>query len=315
MEDLKRILGSLLKEAQRAADVVEPWHSFWYHRPHLNFPPRSIRHFSDYDGSDRLCLACTQTNLPPREQKELVRSWCEHLPKMARVRFLWFQSRVTQELFDAACMMPGLEGLYIKWSGVTSAASISNLSQLKYLHIGSSPSLAPLEALGGLPLTWLELHNIKASADLSFLGGLPELKGLAVTGDMNSIKTITLDTLAPLRALKKLEWLQLATVKVQDGSLSPIADLPSLRYLHLSNRFPLKEFAQLAGRLPHVSSAALRAVGEPVSWRSCKQCGKKTMVMLTGKGATMLCTACDSQAIQKHEEAFFRIARTQTPAA
>jgi hypothetical protein len=313
MEDLpntlQQALVGLQAEARRRAEVVEPWHGFWYRRPHVNFPPPGIRHVAEYDGAERLSLVCTQTNLPPRQQKALEREWCERLPTLTHVKLLWFESRVTQELFDAACRMPALEGLWVKWSGMTSSAQVARLSRLKSLHLGSSPSFGPLDVLGDVPLTWLELENNRASCDLSFLKRLPQLQGLAVTGDGNSIKTITLKSLAPLRALSHLQWLRLTTVKVEDGSLAPLADLPSLKYLQLSNRFSVKEIAGLAGRMPQVRSDWFEPVGRPVTWRACKTCGEKTMVMLSGKGTTMLCTACDAARVDKHIAEFERIAQ------
>lgn len=307
LEGLNKFLGELVDEVRRQSEVIEPWHSFWRHRPHLDFPPKTIRDLSEYDGSERLSLACTQTNLPAKQQKELVQSWCQRLPQLAGVRFLWLQSRATQELFDAACAMPDLEGLNIKWGAILSSAMLAGSRKLKYLHLGS-PSLAPLEVLGELPeLVWLELDNIKAAADLSFLEKLPNLTGLSITGDSNSIKVLPIQTLAPLRALKKLEWLQLATVTVADESLAPIAELPALRYLNLANRFRMEEVAALAARLPQVKCELFRPTGEVVNWTLCKKCKQKTMVMLTGKGLPWLCTACDAKRLQKHEEAFRRI--------
>lgn len=308
LEGLQKMISGIVDEARRRSEVIEPWHSFWYHRPHLDFPPKTIRDLSEYGGGERLSLACTQTNLPAKQQKELVQSWCQRLPQLTGVRFLWLQSRATQELFDAACAMPDLEGLNIKWGAIQSSATLAGARKLKYLHIGS-PSLAPLEVLGELPeLVWLELDNIKAAADLTFLEKLPNLTGLSISGASNSIKVLPIQTLAPLRALKKLEWLQLATVTVADESLAPIGDLPALRYLNLANRFRMEEVAALAARLPQVDCELFRPTGEPVNWLQCKKCKQKTMVMLTGKGLPWLCTECDAKRLQKHEQAFRNIA-------
>lgn len=310
MEELRKVLLPFIEEARAKAEVIEPWQSFWYHRPHLNFPPGPIREIADYDGSERLSLACTQTDLGAAAQKRLVKAWCDYLPTLAGVKFLWFRSRVTQELFDAACAMPNLEGLYIKWGGITSSLAIRALKHIRYLHIGSSPSLQPLEVLSELThLRWLELENIRAASDLSFLEPLVELRGLSVTGDSNSLKALSIATLTPLQSLKNLEWLQLGTVTVEDESLAPIARLPHLKQLLLSNRFLMEEVASLAGRLPHVSCDLFTPVGDPVEWTQCKKCKRSTMVMLTGKGAPWSCTTCDATRIQRHEDAFRSIAK------
>src|SRR5258706_4456735 len=91
---------------------------FWYWRPESNFPPSVVARPEDFVGTDRLNVACTQTALPAREQRALVRAWCDILPSLKGIRFLWFSSRVPQDLFDAACRVAELEGFYIKWSGI-----------------------------------------------------------------------------------------------------------------------------------------------------------------------------------------------------
>jgi len=111
-------VAKLRDELLRRGEIVEPWHSYWYHRPLRNFPPTIIRYSSEYDGGDRLCLVCAQTDIPAKKQRELVCEWCDLLPSLTEVRTLWFQSKVTQELFEAACGIKKLEGLYIKWSDI-----------------------------------------------------------------------------------------------------------------------------------------------------------------------------------------------------
>ena len=155
---LSEFLCDLKQEMLRRSEDVQPWHSFWYYRPTKNFPPPNIRDSEEYDGSDRLALVCTQTDLSATAQRRLVRSWCELLQTLTEIRYLWFNSKVTQALFDAVTQMPHLVGLFIKWSGIKSIELISSLKSLQALHIGSSPSLQPLEALSSLVnLKWLDL--------------------------------------------------------------------------------------------------------------------------------------------------------------
>ena len=102
------------------------------------------------------------------------------LPTLTNVKTLWFQSRTSQEMFEAACAVPNLEGLYIKWGALTDMTPVTQAQGLKALHIGGSPSMQHLEALTGLPkLQWLELENIKALADPAFVGQLTRLRGRA----------------------------------------------------------------------------------------------------------------------------------------
>jgi hypothetical protein len=74
-----------------------------------------IQNIEDYRPGPILSLAITQLQtLAPAQQKRLVSRWCATLPALREVKHLGFCSRVTQEMFDAACSMPNLEQLYVK---------------------------------------------------------------------------------------------------------------------------------------------------------------------------------------------------------
>ena len=296
-------------EIHRSSKEIKPWHSFWTHRPTKDFPPNSIRFPEDYDGSDRLNIICTQTDLSASQQKKLAEEWCEVLPTLENVRFLWFHSRVSQSLFEASCDMENLIGLYIKWSGIKSIDSIQKLKTLRFLYIGSSPSVAPLDPLGELPaLDWLELENIRAASDLGFLGDFTNLIGLSISGDTNSLKDLAADSLQPLENLQKLYWLSLYAFKTTDGSLMPLVKLGSLKYLFLSNNFKMEEYAKLAGARPDIECDRLRPISDVLTNFTCKKCNDKRMVMLIGKGKPFLCVDCDAGRIAKHVDAFNQIA-------
>lgn len=299
------------QEGHLRSEDVKPSHSFWYWRPNNDFPPKSIRYPSDYDGSDRIHIVCTQTELKPSEQKKLVKAWCEALPSLDAVEYVWFSSRTTQELFDAVCDMKSLKGLYIKWSGITSIDNIVKAKGLKYLHIGSSPSLAPLDPLALLPnLEWLELENIRACSDLSFAKKLTGLKGLSIAGDGNSIKYLKAKTLEPLTALQNLYWLSLYTLLVEQDGLDPLAQLKKLKYLFISNKYKMEDIAALAGARPDMECDLFKPVSGVLNLVTCKKCGEKKMVLPTGKGKPWMCQVCDTKKIEKHTHQFNEIANS-----
>src|ERR1035437_1163840 len=222
---------------------------FWYHRPDEGFPPRSIQDPEDYDGLQTLNVVCTQTNLPPREQAKLVKRWCEVLPTFARLEFLWFHSKVPQALFDAACKVPHLQGLWVKWSSITSIASIVHSVNLRFLHLGSSPQLSSIEHLRALKnLIWLELENIKRISDLTLIGELRHLQGLAVEGSMWTTQVV--DSLAPVTLLRCLRHLALANLKAKDKTLSPLSSLSSLERFHAALWWSEEEVSQLRSTNP-----------------------------------------------------------------
>jgi hypothetical protein len=304
-QTLQDALEPLLVQQRLRAELVLPGDSYWFHRPQRNFPPKAIRDPVDYDGGPHLSLAITQTSLSAGEQRKLVQRWCALLPELSAVKVLWFQSKVTQEMFEAACAMPGLEGLYIKWSGITSLAPLAGHATLAHLHVGSAPSATGLQALGRMPaLVDLEIHNVRAAADLAFLAGMENLRSLGIAGDSNSIKPLKLPTLAPLAALQSLEKLSLTTLRVEDGSLAPLAGLPKLAWLDLCNAFPMEEVARLAGQRPDIACGAFEPTSGPVASLSCKRCRQYTQHMLTGKGKPWLCEHCDADRLARHVAEF-----------
>jgi hypothetical protein len=297
-----------VKEAMElCSEDVQPWHTYWYHRPTKNFPPPSIQKPEEYDGSDRLALACTQTGLPAAQQRKLMEKWCSLLPQLENVRILWLKSRVPQELFNAACKMKQLRGLYIKWGPITDLTPLSNLKTLTHLHLGGAVSAKPLTALSSLDqLIDLEIENVNAASDLSFLQGLPQLKAFTLAGLFSGPKSLAVKKLTPISDLKNLERLSLSVLTIDDESLAPIADLPKLKHLRLSNQFLMEEVAGLAGRMPAVQSRSFEPL-DPQPWFACKKCKKYTLVQLTGKGKPRLCSVCDAKKIAAFMEAFNRI--------
>ncbi len=110
---------------------------FWYFDRAHQFPPECITYLDEYKGGDTLNIACTQLPVPAAEQRSIVKQWCKSLSSLSNVKFLWFSSRVSQEMFEAASGMSSLEGLYIKWSGIKSIASISAIPNLQFFHLGT----------------------------------------------------------------------------------------------------------------------------------------------------------------------------------
>lgn len=216
---------------------------FWRYRPDDGFPPGPIRYVQSYDGSTRLNVSCTQTELSFYEQNKLVGEWCQFLPTLTEVRFLWFSSRVSQPLFDAACSIPNLTGLYVKWSGIKSLEALQQLSGLRYLHLGSSSQVESIERLSSLgTLKVLELENLKRIQQLDPLAGLSGLEGLALWG---ADKPWKVDTLTPLGSLNGLRYLFLNGLRPADTSLEPLRQLKNLENLKLGRWWPEEEVIEL----------------------------------------------------------------------
>jgi hypothetical protein len=280
--------------------------SFWYHRPTDNFPPAALQTPEQYRGGDRINIDCGQTALPPKAQRELVSRWCEALPTFRDLRYVWFQSRATQSMFNAVCAIPELEGLHIKWSGIEDLETIASATCLRNFHLGSSPALKSIEPLAGLKqLLRLDLDNVKGIRNLRAIGELRGLIALAMTGA--EFKRNTVESFAPLASLGDLKWLHLGALRIDDVSLRPLGALTSLEYLAIGNFFSLEEFAWLSVQLPNTTCSWLQPYQRfHKSLFPCPKCKENWRVMTSGKGGKLLCPTCDAESLARHVLKFER---------
>jgi hypothetical protein len=225
---------------------------FWYYRPEANFPPPATTRPDELIGkADRLSVWCTQTGLPPADQRKLVKHWCDTLPSLVDVRFLWLSGRVPQDLFDAACRMISLDGLWIKWSGVRSIDALREIRALRYFHLGSSTGLRSIDCLAQLHhLRWLDLENLKGIRDFEPVGGLMNLEGLCLTGSMWTTQRVR--TLAPIGKLTNLRYLSLANLRSDDKTLAPLFSLQNLEAFIAAEWWDRREFAEIRRRNPRL---------------------------------------------------------------
>jgi len=224
---------------------------YWYHDPRTS-PPVLTRP-EELTDSDRLCVACTQTGLPARQQTALVQQWCQVLPTLNGVRTLWLTTRVPQALFDAACRMPSLEGLWIKWSAVTNITGIQGLTSLRYFHLGSSTALRSIHPLAELTrLKWLGLENLKHISALDPIGTLTQLEGLTLEGSTWS--TWKVRTLAPLSSLHNLRYLSLVGLRADDRTLGPLFALRTLEKFVAAAWWDDEELQEIRRRNPRLAA-------------------------------------------------------------
>lgn len=222
---------------------------FWFHRRDQDFPPSPQKSPQEGVEGERLNIACTQTTLSDHKQRALVQEWCDLLPMLPQVRFLWFSSRVPQRLFDAACRMPNLEGLYVKWSGsgITYLDALREASCLQYFHLGSSTSLESIDLLAELrQLRWLGLENIKKIRDIDPVGELAGLVGLYLEGSYWTTQHVR--TLEPIGRLRELRYLAIANLKADDKTLAPLFALNKLETFIAAKWWPEEELAEIRRR-------------------------------------------------------------------
>lgn len=230
---------------------------YWPARNLRGLFPSAIRRPEEFTESNTLNLACTQTGLSASRQKALVREWCSLLPQL-KLKTLVFSSKVSQELFDAACQIPGLEALSVKWSSVRSLDALSNAGDIRALFLGGTPaaeSLVPLSSLTALEHLFVE--GVPDPVDLSIVESLQFLREFGLSAVRG--RKIKVRTLGPLATLELLEVLWLVDVKVLDGGLLPLYSLNRLCSFRTTISQDSKDFQALLSAVPSIKY--LRRVG------------------------------------------------------
>jgi hypothetical protein len=264
---------------------------------------KAIRRPDELTDSEGLCISCTQTELPAAQQRRLVGEWCERLPTLSRVRILWFDSQVPQNLFDAACRMKNLVSLWIKWSSIKNLAEIDQCRSLRHLHVGSSAQIQSIDALGAMTdLRSMSLWNLKRISDFSPLSPLTGLEELAISGGLWGLQKV--HSLAAFAELESLKLLNLGGVKCLDGSLRPLDRLRRLqRVVVNSGEYAIEELAWLSVRFAKIDHG-VRPYSDfsgNYGFLPCKKCSSKTMVLLFGKGRCReICKNCDAKKLAEH---------------
>jgi hypothetical protein len=152
---------------------------------------------------------------------------------MRQVRRLFLESRVPQALFDAACRIPNLEGLWLKWSGasIKSQAALEQCPRLRYLPIGSSTQVVDLRPLEGLrDLEALKLEAFLRADDLGPLTRLPKLEELGFFGSLGT--TVRVRSVEPFSRIETLRRLDITNLRAAaPGSFRKLARLHRLEAL------------------------------------------------------------------------------------
>jgi hypothetical protein len=189
----------------------------------------------EYKGEEYAEIACTQLD-DKTEQKKIVKRWCDLLrAEQLPLRFVWFVSRHSQQLFDAICHQQNLEGLWIKWGVYPDVSKLANLTSLKYLHLGGGASIPGISSVHGLKeLRCLETSHLYKITDYSFLANLEQVDDLTIEGDpYSAMKHVVLDSLRFLESMPQLKRLELSMMRVKDHSYLPVTKLNDLVSLSL----------------------------------------------------------------------------------
>lgn len=210
--------------------------------------PDPISKPEQYHGGAVLNLACTQTGLTKSAQAKLLDAWCEALPQLP-VSTLLLSSKVSQKLFEAACLNSNIGALSIKWSDIQSLAPIVNLSSLRSLMIGSAPSVSDLTPLAQLSeIEHLFIESVAEPVDLGFVGAMIKMEEFGISAARG--RKMKVESLSPLSNLDALQMLWLVSIHVQEGGLEPLYRLRNLVSLRSTLKKDSKEFAELLRNVP-----------------------------------------------------------------
>jgi hypothetical protein len=222
---------------------------FWYHRRDESFPPKSITFPDQYNGERYLNIVCTQLDISSYQQRKLVKQWCQLIPKFDNLRYLWFSSRVNQAVLEACCENPNIEGLFLKWGSIKDISGLKHMKILKFLHIGSAPSVESIAVFREMTnLTVLDIENFKKIQDISPLGSMIQLEGLAIEGSMWTTQVV--ESLTPLCDLENLRYIFLANLRTLDKTIKPLSEIKTLMNIRTSFWYPKREFKLLRESLP-----------------------------------------------------------------
>jgi hypothetical protein len=256
-------LGLAVEQNGSLADSMQVDKLFSTQAHIFNAP--AVQNIEDYRPGPILLLAITQLQtLAPAQQKRLLSRWCALLPTLKEVKHLGFCSRVTQEMFDAACSMPNLEQLYVKWSAIVHIRELPKAKKLRCLRIGASSKLEGIEELAEMRnLIWLNLEQFNKIDDFTPVSGLVQLEYLGIDGSIWTQQRLR--SLKPLAGLTELRLLTLLNTRAADNSFDPLLGLHKLERFDCSWNYPEAEFAKLK-RLPNLKHGNVQT-----TWKEVRQ--------------------------------------------
>jgi hypothetical protein len=221
---------------------------YWPSRQLSGELPLAIRSVDEDVGGKALNIACTQTGLPAGQQRRIVNEWVRRLPTV-RATTVVFSSKVSQDLFDAACGAPNLRALSIKWSSCRSLAQLKQAKLLRALSIGSSPEVTDLSPISELPnLKYLFIENVRGPVNLSFLRRLRSLREFGLSASRG--KRLKVISLKPLASLDELEMVWLISLQIMQGGLRPLHELRRLKSLRTTMRAASSDLIELRAAAP-----------------------------------------------------------------
>ena len=170
------------------------------------------------------------------------------LRSLAGLQRLWL-SGVVERVWSTVQSLSLLRELVIHDYRAASLAVMPEFPALEVLALSGSPKLRSLDGLQRYgQLRQLILFDCCNYGDLRPLRTLSRLDTLCLEGGFS--KQLRVDSLEPLSGLVRLKRLRLASIRVGDRSLRPLASLRKLESVFIARTFPANELRHLADALP-----------------------------------------------------------------
>ncbi|MCM3027652.1 leucine-rich repeat domain-containing protein [Bacillus safensis] len=220
----------------------------------------------------------------------------ERLKSFSNLTKLWIY-KVNQKEFNTILSLVNPKMLYMRELRVEDLSIISSLKDVEVLALEWNTKAQSLWDLSkNTFLKSLSITDFSKLNDIAPLQKKTDLELLELSGGL--FNSLNLNTLQPLRYLKKLKYLCLSNIKVKDESLEPISELEGLEELEISNQFPTEEYARLSVTLPNTKCDRFA----PYIFLSSPIVDKDVMVI--GKRKPKLNSKVDGEKLQKYEEQF-----------
>lgn len=228
------------------------------------------------------------------------------LADFSKLQDLWCFD-INDERFRSICRSTNLRRVFIDGLRTDDLSGLNNLIKLEVLSLDSNSKINDLAVLRHRStLRGLGIINFKNLHSVKDISTLTSLKVLRISGSMWT--RMTLDTLEPLSEMTQLKELSLNNLKATDNSLRALGKLKQLENLYLPNFYPVEEFGWLSSRLKNTKCTWFEPYID-FDYRSCKKCGNQSMVMLSGRGTSIICKLCDNTRLAKHIDKFNKAAQ------
>jgi hypothetical protein len=199
---------------------------------------------------------------------------------------------------------------------VKSAFDLRVLRDLPHVRELSLDDPHTLDGLDTLKLlTSLSVYCLPRIRSLYPIGALENLEKLLIStppGYDASRKCHEVESLKPLRSLKKLRKLVMRGILPDDRSLKPLHALTQLETLEVTHvyAFTIEDFAGLAKALPNTTGHCLVPYFN-ASWTGvCSKCGTPRVALTAPapRSPRLACPSCHADRLRRHEARWNEIA-------